>query len=646
MRISFLVLYAFLPLAIASPALIIAQFQQPTAEELKLTSDTKAPGAAAVYLYHEEIFDNPGHTRAYYERIKVLTEKGKELASVNIPYEHGVDKVIDIEGRTILADGTVIPLTVKSSDLVDIKTKGFQMNSVIFTLPGVEVGSILEYRVKFRRDEDWDFLPIWQVQKPYFIHRAHYLFRSGSYVAVIYAEHLGSDAKVVKEKDRAFTLDMTDVPPEPSEDWMPPLNTLRWRVAFFSGNLSSSGEAFWSDTLRDWDTWIENFTSPTGVLKKAVAEIVAPGDTDEQKAIKIYTAVQKLDNTGFSRAKSEAERKKDKLKDITKAEDVWKQQSGSGNDIALLYAAMARTAGLKAWPAFIVNRDRAMFDKGYLSNSQFDDDIVMVDLGGKNVYLDPGQKMCPFGSMHWKHTLATGFQLAEKSAVFTVTPAGAYKDSTVQRIANLSIDETGSVKGTVRFVMNGPTALYWRQLALENDEDEVKKQFKESMITQLPDGVLADFDHFLALDNYTASLVGILNVSGNIGSVTGKHLFLPGLFFESRGKHPFVARDERTIPIDVHYPELVQDQVTYHLPPGFAIESSPQDANTSWPDFALLKIHSSAKDGSVIVSRTLAYNFTLLDPKGYHSLHDFYVKVATADQQQLVLTRTPVAKGN
>ncbi len=35
----------------------------------------------------------------------------------------------------------------------------------------------------------------------------------------------------------------------------------------------------------------------------------------------------------------------------------------------------------------------------------------------------------------------------------------------------------------------------------------------------------------------------------------------------------------------------------------------------------------------------MAYNFTLLDPKYYSDLHDFYQKVATADQQQLVLTR-------
>jgi hypothetical protein len=35
-----------------------------------------------------------------------------------------------------------------------------------------------------------------------------------------------------------------------------------------------------------------------------------------------------------------------------------------------------------------------------------------------------------------------------------------------------------------------------------------------------------------------------------------------------------------------------------------------------------------------------------LPSKDYGDLHDFYQKVATADQQQLVLTRAQVAKGN
>jgi hypothetical protein len=637
---------ALLLLAIAAPALVHAQFQEPTNEELKMTADPKAPGASAVYLYHEEIYDGPAHFSSFYERIKVLTEKGKELATVSIPYERGIDKIKKVEGRTIHADGTVIPLTAQPSDLMELKTKGFQKNAVVFTLPSVEVGSILEYRLKLQRDEDWTFLPDWEIQKPYFIHKARYSFTPGDFRSLMYAVHIGSGAKVVQGKRDTVTLDIVDVPPEPDDDWMPPINTLRWRVDFFSSAGANTGEIWWKIAGESWAAWVLDFTKPTGIIKDAVAGIIAADDSQEKKAAKIYAAVMKLENTVFTRQKSEAERKKEKLKDIEKAEDVWKQQAGTDDEIALLYVALARAAGLKAWPMKVVDRNRAMFDSSYLSMHQLDDYVVIVELDGKSVYLDPGQKMCPFDALHWKHTLATGFRLTDKGAEIATTPELTFKDSIVKRAALLDINETGNVKGAVHLVMTGPNSLYWRQRALENDEDEVKKEFKESMQADLPEGVQADFDQFLGLEDYNANLIGIVNVSGNIGSATGKHFFLPGLFFRSQAKHPFAGEDKRVIPVDIHYPLLEQDDVTYHLPPGFNIESTPKTSDVSWPGYAALRINSVVNSSSVEVVRVFARGFTLLDPKEYSNLHDFYLKVAAADQQQLVLTRDPAAKGN
>jgi len=646
MRISALVRQLTLLLVFATPALLCAQFQQPTDEELKMTTDPKAPGAAAVYLYREEITDDYANLHSFYERIKVLTEKGKELATVNIPYVPGADKVTKIEGRTIHADGTIVPLTVKPDDLIDFKTKGYQVNSVVFTLPSVEVGSILEYRYTY---SGATFAPTWWIQQKYFVHKAHYSFHpdmSGTSSGLMCANRIASGEKVVKDKKNNFTVDIADVPPEPSEDWMPPLNTLRWRVEFYYARVETSKE-FWDGAEKFWAEWVRDFTNPSGHLKTIVAGIVAPGDTDEQKAVKIYAAVQKLENTRFTRTKSEAERKKEKLKDINKAEDVWKQQRGTDDEIALLYVALARAAGLNAIPMKVVDRSRAFFDSTYLSSGQLDDYIVVVELGGKDVYLDPGQKMCPFGLLHWKHTIATGFRLSEKTAVIATTPASTFKESAMKRIANLAIDETGGVKGAADFIMTGQDALYWRQLLLKNDEEEVKKQFIESIQDEFPEGVLADFDHFQGLDDSSNNLSGFVRISGNLGTVTGKHLILPGLFFESRAKHPFVAQDKRLTPVDLHFAKMEQDNVTLHLPTGYTVESAPQTPDITWANQAVLRIHSTVKDGFVEVVRVFAHGFAVLDPKEYGNLHDFYLKVAAADQQQLVLTKTPpAAKGN
>jgi hypothetical protein len=644
---------------LGTSALLRAQFQTPTTEELKMTADPMAPGAAAVYLYREETTDDALHYHGYYERIKVLTEKGKEQATIRIPYEHGQFHVADIQGRTIHSDGTVIKLTVKPTDLMEVKTGTFQVNAMVFTLPSVEVGSILEYRLELRYDDDRVASPTWQIQQPFYVHKAHYVFNpertDGSHNItdneghnlnqLMYAGTGLPLNKVVRDIRGRYTVDLTDIPATPSDDWMPPLNTINQRVEFYYTYAHSAGD-YWASEGKHWVKETDRFSNPNNELKKTAAGLVAAGDTDEQKARKIYAAVMKLDNTDFSRKKSEAERKATKLKAIKNADDVWQQQSGASDEIALLYVALGRAAGLKVWPMQVVNRDRAIFDAIYLNAYQLDDYIALIELGGKDVYLDPGQKMCPFGLLQWKHTLASGMRLSDKGPVLSTTPAGTYNTAIVKRTADLNIEMDGSVKGTVRVTMTGPSALRWRQLALENDQEEVKKQFKEYIEAELPNGVQAEFDHFLALDDYNSNLMAVVKVSGNLGTVTSKRFFLPGLFFESRAKHPFVAQDQRTTPVDVQFAQYETDQVAYNLPEGLTAESMPELTGAEWPQFAALKISSKANASSVTVNRTLAYNFTLLPPTDYPKLHDFYQKVATADQQQVVLMRAPVAKGN
>ena len=47
---------------------------------------------------------------------------------------------------------------------------------MVFTLPSVEVGSILEYRLDIQYDDGIVSSPTWDVQQPYFVHKAHYMF--------------------------------------------------------------------------------------------------------------------------------------------------------------------------------------------------------------------------------------------------------------------------------------------------------------------------------------------------------------------------------------------------------------------------------------------------------------------------------------
>jgi hypothetical protein len=656
----------FLLLAIASPALLFAQFQQPTDEELKMTADPKAPGAAAVYLNLEEVTDDPLHFHSLYVRIKVLSEKGKELATVEIPYERRSRKVTDIKGRTIHSDGSVVPLTGRPDDLLIAKTGDKQYGRKVFTLPSVEVGSILEYRYELSYDDNQYSSPKWEIQQPYFVHKAHYAFTP--FKAFQKGPNSGTSMYLVDDKGHTlstlmwwlrlptgvqlqtdalgrYSVELTDVPPIPDEEWMPPIRNLLYRVRFYY-TYASNADEFWNSEEKHWYKEVDHFAETSRPIRETVSGLIAASDSDLDKAKKLYKAVQALDNTDFSREKGKSELKQMHLKAAKRAEDTWAQKSGSNEDIALLYLAMLRAAGLTAYAMKVVDREQGAFDPALMDFDQLDDTIVLLSIGGKETALDPGEKMCPFGTLHWRHSGASGARQSSDGHNAGTTPQQPYTANTLHRIGEVTLDEHGAITGNFRFVMQGQEALRWRQAALENDLDEVKKQFDRWTEMMVPDGVQAHIDHFLGLDDPDINLIAMVSLQGTIGSATSKRILLPGFFFETRGAHPFVAQDKRLEAVDMQYGDAEIDQITYQLPAGFAVEGAPQDAKISWPEHAILVNKTVTAPGQITIARSLARAFTFAKPEEYQDLRGFYQKVAAADQQQLVLIATLPAKGN
>ncbi|MGA3129265.1 MAG: DUF3857 domain-containing protein [Terracidiphilus sp.] len=666
MRKSFFLHSTVLLLAAVSPAAACAQFQPPSDEELKMTSDPKAPGADAVYLDIEEIANDPMHFQSYYQRIKVLTEKGKEQATVSLPYLKGNWKVTDIKGRTIHPDGTIVPLTGKPEDLLSEKSGQRQIGRKVFTLPSVEVGSILEYSYDIRYDDNEFSSPQWEIQRTYFVHKAHYSFtpfkefmpsgtpdtatnwvltdeRGREVHSLIWWPHLPPGVTIKTSVNGSYTVDVTDIPPTPDEEWMPPIQIFLYKVRFYY-SFARDANDYWLSESKLWSKDVDRFAEPSKAIKSAVDGLIASGDSDLDKAKKLYAAVEALDNTDYSRKKSESEMKQLKIKEARHAEDTWTQKSGSSEDIAMLYLAMLRAAGLSAYAVKVVDRDEGLFDPSYQSLGQLDTTLVALSIGDKETILDPGEKMCPFGTVNWRHSNARGLGQSSQGVAISTTPEQFYKDNTVNRVADLTLDAHGDITGRIQIVMTGQAALHWRQAALRNDDTELKKQFDDDDLEGLlPDDVEAHVDHFLALDQPDQNLIAVVKVTGTLGTATSKRVLLPGLFFETRAKVPFVNDEKRQEPVDMHYADRISDDVTYHLPAGLAVEGAPQDTSVSWQGHAVFILKSKAGAGQIQIANTLARGFTQAKPEEYQDLRGFYQKVAAAEQAQLVLMIAPAA---
>jgi len=654
------------------------KFQEPTKEELQMTSDPKAPGAPAVYLYRELETDNRNHYIGGYARIKVLSERGKDWATVEVPYIPGYSATPIIEGRTIHSDGTVIPLTGKAADLLVVKTNSSHMKVSVFNLPSVEVGSILEYKwtipltggkVSGIADQAVESyasaalagaIPEWDVQQRIFVHKEHFYWNPFSDIEattmstlkgspvdyfvdgerthyLLFTQRLPAGFKTIRSVRGDYTLDIQDVPAFVPEANALPEEALLYKVRFFRTPYNSP-DVYWDNEIKRWSNQLNEFASQSNTIKDAADQITAGAATPEAKARKLYDAVQALDNTDFSRKKTEEERKKMNLKkEEKKAQEVWNEKSGSGNDIAGLYLALARAAGLQADGQEVVNRDRLVFDPNLLSLHQLDALLVVLHLDGKDIYLDPGEKLCPFGQLHWKHLMAGGIQQNTKGPVYT--PPNSAKEATTAHAADLTLDAQGGITGTVKMMMNGPAALHWRQLNLTSGPEEVKKQLNESLHNLLPEGITGEVDKIQGLETGEGYLSISAKVSGQLGSSTGTRLMLPGFFFSTGARTHFVSEEKRVAAVDLHYADQVIDDAVYHLPAGFTVESAPTPAQLPWEGHAALVVKAIPGAGTIDIRHTFARFFVLLDPKEYTDLRDYYQKIAASDQQQLVLVK-------
>jgi hypothetical protein len=646
-----LILTPILPL-ISAQALADA-WTKPTAEELQMTAEAAAPGAAATVLLRDERADDKLHVHITYVRLKILTDKGKQYADQEISYDGGQFSIFGVEGRTIHSDGSVIPFTGKPYQKVLSRGGKEQYKATVFTLPDVQVGSILEYRYQLSYDSNRVVSPRWYLQGPLYVRRAHYLFIPSDHDLqdghggvmrgrVAYSAYLPPGCSVAySQAANYYTIDAEKIPPAPEEEYMPPMHNYTFRALFYY-TIAKSTDEYWANEGKYWSKDVDRFIDG-GKLSPVAAQIVSPADTPEQKLKKIYAAVMNLENTTFTREHTGDEDKAQGIK-VKTAIDIWAQKRGNRNEITRLFVGLARAAGFKAYVGFVTNRDHNLFMPSYLSLSQLDDDIAIVVVDGKEQFFDPGERYAAYGELHWKHSPTQGIRQTDKGAVVFGTSVPSYQKTVEIRTAYLELNGDGKVKGTVRLSLTGTRALRWREFALSNGEDALNREFENSVQRQMPPGIEVKTDHFVGLTDWDKTLMGVLSISGSMGTATAKRVFLPATFFAA-ASHPLFALDKRTMPIDLDYPYMLQDSVTIKLPPELAIESLPKDTEFRYAQNAYYQAKFSREPATVNSVRIFALGNVVYEAGEYPELKDFYQKVNAKDKEPAVLELTQNASG-
>ncbi len=651
------------------PSKVLASdFLPPTAAELSMTSLPGYPGVPAVVLYREEITKDDLHSVQHYERIKILTEEGKKYANVELGffsslgtyYSGGDDKKLEqISARTIHPDGKIIPFNGKPYLKVLEKTSGYKIQQKIFTLPEAEVGSIIEYRYStFINDNRYE-APTWMIQDNLFVKDAYFAWwpTTQSLVdgdqkvinAITWFPILPPGAKIENRDlhksglfggdSQIYEVHVKDIPPRVKEEHMPPIGSFSYRV-YFSFTPYHSPQDYWQSIGKDWSKRVNSFAGPSGALHEKTEKVIAGASTSDERLHKIYAAVMALENTQYTRARDQREDKAAGLGQLKDASDVLTHGRGTPSQLAELFLGMTRAAGFKSYLMWVPDRSDEIFLSNWLSTRQLDDYIVIVNDGGKDILFDPGSRYCAYGQLAWQHTLVQGLRQTESGTDFGQTASTSYKTNQVTRVANLTMGSDGEVTGKVDLTFNGSSALYWRQAALRGDDEELRKQLRESAEGMLPRTLDIKVAEVQGISDFEKPLTVHYQVKGPLGNAMGKRTMVPADVFLANPSATF-SHEKRDTAVYFDYPQSIRDAVRVNLPPTLAIEAVPTPAKYDLPNTGLYSLQVTEAPTNITTRRDFIFNDVLVEPKKYPQLRSFYSQFESKDQESVILK--PVA---
>ena len=642
------------------------QFQPVSQEELKMTSEPNAPGAPAVILYREVYRDDCGITchstsvglmsadrfEHNYFRIKILTEAGRKYGDIEIPLSDGVGNIANINARTIRPDGSIVNFSGQVFQKTIVKAKGYKYVAKTFTMPDVQVGSIIEYyyTINFNKGP-YIFFSNWVLNQELFTKNAKFalrFFQSNYYpISFRWSEHLAPGLPSPKQKADVVEFEAANIAAFQAEDFMPPENELKERVDFIysSDPFEPDSNQFWKTVGKSRHAYVEKFVGRRGPMEQAVSQIVSPSDPPEVKLKKIYARVQQLHNTSYEVQKTEQEQHRENPNPTQNVEDVWKRGSGSNGDLTWLYLALVRAAGFEAYPVLVADRRNFFFSPQSEQSDRLDSNVVLVKLNGQDLYLDPGAAFTPFGMLHWEATGVPGLRLDKDGGSWVQTSLPDSSASQIQRKGVLKLSPTGDLEGTLMITFTGLEGQRWRVDERNEDDTARKKALEDEVKGYIPVGSEVGLTK---QPDWTSSDVPLaaefsLKVPG-WAALAGRRAVFPVGLFSGTEKHVFEF-SQRVHPIYFEFLSRKVDDITVELPGGWQVAAVPKPQNQ---DLHVVGYAVSAENnqGALHLTRKVDISIVSLDPKYYGPLRSFYQIVKAGDEQQIVLVPSNTVSAN
>ena len=576
----------------------------------------------------------------HYRRVKIFNERGRELEStVEIPYVKG-ERIVDVAGRTTRPNGTVVDL--KSDAVFDrttVKGGGLKGKAKSFAMPGVEPGAVVEYQwTSIRRDELAMNLILY-AQRSTPVRSMVMVFtplklRDWPYEMRIRSFNVTYDPP--EQKGSSMTIRLNRIRGLLQEPYMPPDDQVRpWFLVDYTDHKEPTLDVYWRNVGKDSHKTLAANLRVTPPVRDKSASLTA-GITDPSERLRaLHDFCRSKIRNVYDDAHDYTDEFRTKFLDDEKRtpEETLQRGYGTGEDMNILFAALAEAAGFKSRLAYVADRSEIFFRRENRLPFQLSEYLVAVEVAGQWKFYDPSIPQLPAGMLPWWEESQEALILDPKDPVFATTPLSLPSRSLARRAGVLRLKPDGTLEGEVRETYTGHMAYRRKEdlddLSASARREEVLREIQARWASSTVESL-----HISGVDDPLEPYATSYRVSiANYAERAGKRLLLQPVMFE-RGSTPIFTASTRTHWMYFPYPWAVEDSVTIELPDGFEVEADQAPEPMSVGKTITHRMAAEVDGRTVRLHRYFAYGMDgtiLIEPVEYDRVKKSFEAIQQRD---------------
>ncbi|HSB92346.1 MAG TPA: DUF3857 domain-containing protein [Flavitalea sp.] len=586
----------------------------------------------AASMQYQVAMTNVSTEVEYRVRIKILKEKAVDRGNITIPYYRAGsgEKISKIEGYTYNVDqtGNVVATKLEKSAIYD-KQVDRRYAEIIFSMPAVKVGSIIEYRfLKFSQGfsvNSWVFqddiptrLSAYNMQLPRIL---KFEERFSTYLPIEKDDH-----ETVTDITRSYV--MRNIPAVRMEPYTSSMKDYMQKLDFSLVGIDIPGEIY-QPVRTNWRTIGENLLEDSDFGAQLNKNLDIPDALAND--LKGKSAYQKMVSIHRHVRESMTWNKEHSIWAMDGIKKNWQSRSGNSGEINMILISLLKQAKVEVYPIMVSTRDNGRINTFFPSMYHFNSVMAYVQIDSSFYILDASDKYSPAHLIPHSVANTDGLVIRNKEEVHWVTMNPNKQRYQVNVFVLADVSPDGKISGEANINSFGYSRAY-RLKSWSSDKDKFSEKYFGHVAPEIK------IDDVSVKNSDNDSLPLEQHVKFNLPTTnTGDYNYFSPSLFLGLDNNEFIS-ETRITDIDFGYNQSYTMVGSFNLPEDYIVEELPKNKRMVLPDksVSMLRIIEFV-DHKINIRINVEFSQPVYGLDGYADFQAFHKLLFDTLNEQVVI---------